>query len=143
MLKKYWTTSSNIKSYFTFNSEHNWEDICIQFIHNIMKWMNDHPLKVIKIVFRTNEKMNLETTCKLRTKEETWRNTRELTPICQPLVPWMLNSTNISLPSHKIVWSSSRMCKFVARPFETRMAVIQWSEALSLDFIAKPSRSVV
>lgn len=81
MLKKDWSTSSNIKNYFTFTNEHNWEDICIQLIHNIMKGLHDNPLKGIKIVLGTNKKVNLELARKLR-KEETWRNPRELTPRC-------------------------------------------------------------
>ena len=35
MLKRDWVVSWNIDNFFTLISEHNWEDLCIQFIHTL------------------------------------------------------------------------------------------------------------
>ena len=35
MLKRDWAVSWNIDNFSTLISEHNWEDLCIQFIHTL------------------------------------------------------------------------------------------------------------
>lgn len=95
--------------------------------------VSEHPLKINNIVFGNNAKMNLKPN-KESKNDKTYRKEPQRT---YPMLPTLMhNSTNLCLPNRLIMQLRSQsLCK--------KNTIIQWSETLGFNFIAKPSWSVV
>lgn len=107
-------------------------------------WMNEYSSKRYNIELGNNTEMNWEPQqwiWKLRNKDKR-KGTYPMLPTTT-VVPWMFNSTNLFMPSHEIMQSSSKAYNYANTTVGTRMAIIQWSENFYFDFMEEPSRCVV